>query len=286
MPCDFVVRAAGAFDSRSASSPSSLSPNRRPTIRPTARAVPPTASAAWGRGGSSSPSRTGISRRARSSCFRDGGSPPRNARVTRSAPASTERTQVGTSVGRPDGDFARPPAEVHDGDRCGRIVHARDRALPRKPAFVVGGEDHDGGLGRVREDVDQLGGVGGLPTRRRDDRLQPVGALLPRSPSKPSRDFARLLELRTADLAERVRVVSEPDVDTIAMQLFHASLPHGGHHETNRVRSDVDDRNLHGLHCRRGVGWASWHGAGGARARGRGASSSPGASAAWHRRPG
>ena len=94
IPCDSATFAAGTSESAAARLSRCDTPNGSPAIRLTARAVPPTTSAVSGRGGSNARASAGISRRALAIRLSFGGSPLRNARVTRSAPASIERIQL------------------------------------------------------------------------------------------------------------------------------------------------------------------------------------------------
>ena len=148
-------------------------------MRPTARAVPPTASAASGRGGRRSSASFRISARAQEIRSSSGGFPPRKARVTRSAPASMERTQVRSLRPGSDGDLARSrPRGRRLRPSRGRLLHPRNRSIPGQPALVVAAQHDDGRTGRLGEGADELLVVLGLPARSRHDRLESLGALL------------------------------------------------------------------------------------------------------------
>ena len=96
----------------------------RPTSFASARALPPTASAASGRGGESGESALRTISRAAASSFFDGGSPLRTSRARRSEPRSAEPTQRAPLRRLPDDDLGRAAADVDHPDR--------DREAPRR----------------------------------------------------------------------------------------------------------------------------------------------------------
>ena len=115
---------------------------------------------------------------------------------------------------------------------------------------------------RIREDVDQLVRVRRLAAGRGDDRLEPLDADGPRAQSEALRDELELVELARADAPEVVRVVAEPQIHAIALDLVHvAARLDGGHEQADRVRADVDDRHPHARDCRERVGRSSRHAA-------------------------
>ena len=93
--------------------PSSSAPSRGPTTLPSARALPPVAYAAWGRGGVSPANTRVTSACASAIAVLVGGSSASARRVSRNEPMSSERTQAGSSPGEPTAICVEPPPTSH-----------------------------------------------------------------------------------------------------------------------------------------------------------------------------
>ena len=161
---------------------------------------------------------------------------------------------------RADRDLSGAAADVADGDGALRR-HAGEGALECEPSLVLPGQDPRLDLSRARKQVDELRRVSRLPTRRRNDDVDQLGAGCACVLDEAGDTLDRLGQLRRGDRAGALHVSAEPDDALAADDLQDAVTLPRSDQEADGVRADVDHRDVHRPHshersgCEAGTVW-------------------------------
>ncbi len=169
---------AGRVSTRRSASASSASPSQGPTSRRAARALPPTASAASTRGGTTAAKARAASRPGLRETV-DARGEPHRAEIDRARPRSEP-----CAASRPRSRSRRRRRRRRRSSPASGDVRRGDGAAVGEPSLLVGREHAHGMPGCARQRGDELLGVAALPPGRREEDVERLDGVPPREPAQ------------------------------------------------------------------------------------------------------
>ena len=158
---------------------------------------------------------------------------------------SIDRVQATPSRIVPTVTWAEPPPTSQTETTSSSLQASRsgDRADEGEASFLLGRQEPHRHVRGRREPFEQLIAVRGLPTRARDEHLEPVDVLAPGDPDELRDAAGRLDELQLGDPAVALDRRAEPEDGAPLVERFAVTRDE----QADGIRADVDDPDRHHL---------------------------------------